>query len=903
MIPQAPATAGAGPVIRGAVAVFAAAAFATTPVHAQSVAASLSGVVRDEQRRAVPGATIIVTHIATSASRTTATDGDGEWRLLHLQPAQYRFQAAKPGFETERIDQLRLGVADERRIESVLRVGPVADSITVRAVPVDVTRSTVGRLVLPEEIDRLPVVKRDFASLALLTPGVLPSRSDGTLGGGIAANGETSRNNQFLVDGLALDGAQTGLPRGGLPLDAIQEFAVVTNGAPAEYGGAMGAVVTVVTRSGGNAFAGRASYYHRSDSLDAASGATKLARLDEARMEQHIGGAFLGGPIVGHRLFWFGAIEHLRADTEAPITSPWLAVFRPGVPPRLAQPASQTQALGRVDWWLSRQSLTCRWRWQREAADQQTLEPVTMVAPERTFDSRIGALDASLRHSMSMGSRAVNELQAQSSSQRFELGLESRCPGCPTETRPGVLLGVASTVPQLVDERRWQVTDTLTLQGEAPGGRHLFKVGFDVAWATNDNDFLNNRAGTYSFSSNELFDPARPETHPISFTRSDGPSYVRIRTQALSVFAQDQWQPAGRVTLNLGVRWDGTESPGIADGSGRASPRLGVVVDPVGRGRIVIRASAGRYADAAYVQFVRVGALASRVRSVRITGPTYVPWTPGVAYEPPAGGVLSRDTATLVPRQVPYSDQVSVGFQSALPSGHVASLDVVRARGHRLLVTRDQNYPINVGSSLPARPDRSKGRDMAVESIGRSWYDALLVSLQRRRVGGLAYSLAYTLSRSERTTESHAFVPQDHRFPDAERGPASSDATHQFVGSASVRLPWSLDAALILTARSARPYTITTGVDGNRDSFADTDRPQGVGRNTAREADFWQVDLRLGRTVSLGRARLEVLAEAFNVLNHRNWIAYGGIVGQPTFGRPQSAEMPRQVQLGLRLSF
>jgi hypothetical protein len=106
----------------------------------------------------------------------------------------------------------------------------------------------------------------------------------------------------------------------------------------------------------------------------------------------------------------------------------------------------------------------------------------------------------------------------------------------------------------------------------------------------------------------------------------------------------------------------------------------------------------------------------------------------------------------------------------------------------------------------------------------------------------------------------------------------------------------------LLSARSALPYNITTGTDDNLD-LAFTDRPLGVSRNAARGAAAWQLDFRVSKNISIGRPRMEVLAEIFNVTNEPNWAAFDGMIANATFGKPTSSGDPRQVQLGIRVGF
>jgi hypothetical protein len=105
-----------------------------------------------------------------------------------------------------------------------------------------------------------------------------------------------------------------------------------------------------------------------------------------------------------------------------------------------------------------------------------------------------------------------------------------------------------------------------------------------------------------------------------------------------------------------------------------------------------------------------------------------------------------------------------------------------------------------------------------------------------------------------------------------------------------------------VTARSALPYNITTGVDNNGDTFA-TDRPPGEGRNSGRGDPFWQTDVRIARTFRLRRTRIEVLGEIFNLANHRNWIGNLGDMSSKQFGKPTAAAGAREIQLGIRVEF
>jgi hypothetical protein len=251
--------------------------------------------------------------------------------------------------------------------------------------------------------------------------------------------------------------------------------------------------------------------------------------------------------------------------------------------------------------------------------------------------------------------------------------------------------------------------------------------------------------------------------------------------------------------------------------------------------------------------------------------------------------------------RTPYTEQFTAGVQH-MKGEIVASADYVWAHGHNLLRTRDLNYPDLTHPNRP-RPDPTFQRIRVRETEGHSWYRALLVGVQKRHTRKHSYGVAYTLSRSERDTEDWEFFAADQRDYGAERGPSSSDVRHRLSANINVDLPLGVRLSTVLTAQSALPYNITTGTDDNRDGEPVTDRPAGVGRNSAREAKFWQLDARASKLIGSGPPQVELLVEAFNLANRRNWSEFDGNLSSTTFGRPTDATPPRQVQVGIRVSF
>jgi hypothetical protein len=188
-----------------------------------------------------------------------------------------------------------------------------------------------------------------------------------------------------------------------------------------------------------------------------------------------------------------------------------------------------------------------------------------------------------------------------------------------------------------------------------------------------------------------------------------------------------------------------------------------------------------------------------------------------------------------------------------------------------------------------------------VESRGNSWYTGLQSALEKGHSARHSYTVAYTLSTAERDTEDFTFVPQDQHAFAAERGPAANDVRHRLAASLNLDIPADLRLTTVVIAQTALPYTITTGTDDNHDGNRN-DRPIRLGRNSARGAPFVELDVRLSKTVHIGRTSTEVLGEAYNLTNRANWTGFDGRQTSKTFGHPTSALRSRQVQVGIRLS-
>ena len=227
----------------------------------------MRGVVVDQQGAVIRGAAVSLVSEDTGARRTTQSRADGTLDFMALAPGRYRLAVSHEGFTTSEHDlELTIDQLLFLPIRLVISRGTTITVTPTVAPLVDVSKTSLGRTVIPAEMDTLPIgigLARDSLSLTLLTPGVSPDVGNAL---GIAANGQGAGNNTTLVDGLSHDGVSTGLP-----FDAIRELRVVSSLPSAEFGQASGAVVSISTRSGSNRHAGRVSWFHQDGAWNATS--------------------------------------------------------------------------------------------------------------------------------------------------------------------------------------------------------------------------------------------------------------------------------------------------------------------------------------------------------------------------------------------------------------------------------------------------------------------------------------------------------------------------------------------------------------------------------------------------------------------------------------------------------
>ena len=293
-------------------------------VYAQTGTGSVRGDVTDPQGKAVAGAQVTITNQDTDYSRSVKTDGDGNYVFQSVPVGRYTLKVAgNQGFKAFEERDILLHVNDSLEVDAKMTIGASSETVEVVATPnqVELNSAELSGTIEGAQITQLPLNGRSFAQLLTLVPGVETDEGfsydkKGLNGGAdISISGGASNANLFLVDGA--NNVDVGSNRTILiypSLDSIQEFKVERNSYNAQFGGAGGGIVTIVTKPGTNDIHGSAYYFGRNDLLDAKD--PVLNAIDPKSKKNSIrrndfGFAF-GGPIKKDKIFFFVSEEWNR---------------------------------------------------------------------------------------------------------------------------------------------------------------------------------------------------------------------------------------------------------------------------------------------------------------------------------------------------------------------------------------------------------------------------------------------------------------------------------------------------------------------------------------------------------------------------------------------------------------
>jgi hypothetical protein len=799
--------------------------FLVSPILAQSPNGTINGRVLDPSGAVIVGAEIMIINDATRVQYAGKTNGEGIYVVTNLPPGAYRLQVAKQGFKTLIKPDIVLNVQDALAINFTLPIGAATETVTVEggAPIVDTQSATVSTVIDRGFVESLPLNGRSFNTLLQLTPGVVIAGGANALTPGqFSIAGQRTDANNFSVDGVSANfgvngnngagesgtgSAQAFSAIGGtsslVSVEALQEFRVETSSYAPEFGRSPGGQVILTTRAGTNDFHGGVYEYFRNSVLDANDWFANQSGQPRAAERHNDFGAFLGGPILRGKTFFFVSYEgaRLRLPQAGVIQVPYITSAVPacsasgvvaailGAYPKPNGPVS---------------SATCTGQFTGVWSNPATLDAGS-VRVDHTFNSRfsifgryneapsefsqrnnslssitsgpVNTRTGTLGFNAFLNSRMSNTFRANYSRQ-YAAGIDSVDSfGGAVPPPLSLLLGSLSPQNSIASLFAFDIGDQYAIGPLARNtseqfnfvddfsfvaGAHQMKYGVD--YRTIELDAEPNQQQVYyqTLSVQDLISPGG-----IVFNMSTGTlASSRLRSQSLSLYAQDAWKISPRISLTYGIRWELAPAPEalgtttlaawtnvdtpsqIALASprtpvwrttyGNFAPRIGLAYMLTDSGDFVLRVGGGLFYD---LGVGSVGNLASTFPHLALRNnpntqlpidPT--PFLPVISTTPPYGNV----DAFAPNLQLPRSYQWNLALEKSFGGKQVISATLVGQAGRDLL--RQEGF---------FQPNPNFSNTLFV-TLNDAWsnYDALQVQFRRPLSAHLQALVNYTWSHS-----------------------------------------------------------------------------------------------------------------------------------------------------------
>jgi outer membrane receptor protein involved in Fe transport len=613
----------------------------------QETTGSIEGTVADAQGGRIAGATVLIE--GPAVTRTVTTDENGNYRVVQVPPGRYTVSTSATNFTSDKRDDVQVTLGKATLADITLQAGGVQANVVVSssdAVAIDPTGSRIQTNITAETIAMIPKGTR-FDSVLQVSPA---TRAE-PLSRGFQIDGASGAENTFIIDGSEVTNFRTGQLRdnNNIPFQFVQEVQVKSSGFDAEFGGATGGVINVVTKSGSNEFHGEFGMQFETSNLSARQNLTGKVNNSDPQFQaspvildnssttllyinppgdtflHFFPSATLSGPVIKNRLWFLVSSAPQFYHTERDFN------FRNGEFRHYERNLRNDYSFARLDGQITnnlRLSGTFTYSPQREHGQ---IPSYTATAPAATDFSQLGGRVAANNVTASGVWTPTEKMVFSARYGRNYLNEKDSSYGVPSVTRircigGGSPAGVPAANPCAagfnsvsdITKTAKDISIRKTLDADMNylvsnlAGRHSFKFGYQWNKLFNDVD-----QGYFGIGEVRLFwgqsdRGIGPGVCPTGGCASFGYGYLqdfgtvgKAASTNSALYAQDSWQPTSRLTLNLGVRIEKEDVPTFAEGSvpikfgwtDKIAPRLGFAYDVMGNGKMKVFASFGRFYD------------------------------------------------------------------------------------------------------------------------------------------------------------------------------------------------------------------------------------------------------------------------------------------------------------------
>jgi outer membrane receptor protein involved in Fe transport len=921
------------------------------PAAAQLTTATIRGKVTNANGTALPAAEIDAVNTASGFVKTVQSAPDGSFTMAGINPGEYNLVIAAPGFQA-RNETIRVLVGQNIEMNFVMSPDAAMNqNITVVGNQLVETRtSEAATNVSPQQIESLPQGDRNFLNFAALAPGIRLSTDP--LRKTIAGDAQPAEQTNVFIDGVSmkndvLQGGAVGQDssRGNLfPQNAVQEFRVITQNYAAQYDHASSAIITAVTKSGGNEFAGNAFYYYQPKQWVAATakGFQFSTLSTNASYHRSQPGISFGGPLIKDKLNFFVSYEGVDEQATTIVNT----LNTPKLPEAggsFPSPFKSNLAFGKLSWQPDKnQLLDFSGNYRRE---HETRDFGGTTSFQSATDLRNWVYGTTLRHQWNNAS-ALN--QATLSWQDYGWNptpLDASSVGLDYQ---GIGRVGGNSTTQKFDQRRIELRDDFNFAPLQWNGEHAFQLGgnfddmhYSINKSLNGNpqyEFRNDTANGFTYA------------QPFEANFGFGNPILKTNNREYGIYGQDSWTVNPKLSVTLGLRWDyeshmldesyvtpanivaglsgKIDSSYFSNGNQRKpakdefQPRLGFTYDLTGRNETIVFGGYGKYYDRLFLN-------ATLDERYRLQYPVYriefspdgragtIKWDDSYFTQAGLNGLIASGQTNpeiyLLNNntKVPYSNMFNLGVRQVL-GPWLGSISYNGVRGYHGFTW------------LSAAPDGlccaalvpGFGNVIKSDPEGkRYWYNAFEAKLDKpfSKQSRWGATFAWTHGRAEQTGNDlfsldfpSAAAYGKHDVPGSERD--------RITATGIFGLPYDIQFSAIASFGSGQFTNVLDFTQGFSLANREATHPFSQSITPPKKWGFADrnVDLRAQKDfATMGRTSIGIVGAVYNAFN---WTSYGclnNFIGPPPnsdqlagLGLPNCViRLGRREEIGLRVNF